>query len=222
MSKLFIVPTPIGNLKDITIRAIDTMQAVDIIYAEDTRTSLKLLNHYEISTPMQSFHMHNEHAKINNIISSFKQGKTAAIISDAGTPGISDPGFSLVRACIENDIEVECLPGATALIPALINSGFPCEKFSFEGFLPAKKGRTKRLKEIVTQEKTMIFYESPHRLIKTLKDFSEYFTGENQVSVSREISKKFEETIRGTLLQVIDHFEKNKPKGEFVIVLSTK
>ena len=222
MSKLFIVPTPIGNLKDITIRAIDTLQAVDIIYAEDTRTSLKLLNHYEISTPMQSFHMHNEHAKINNIISSFKQGKTAAIISDAGTPGISDPGFSLVRACIENDIEVECLPGATALIPALINSGFPCEKFSFEGFLPAKKGRTKRLKEIVTQEKTMIFYESPHRLIKTLKDFSEYFTGENQVSVSREISKKFEETIRGTLLQVIDHFEKNKPKGEFVIVLSTK
>ena len=222
MSKLFIVPTPIGNLKDITIRAIDTLQTVDIIYAEDTRTSLKLLNHYEISTPMQSFHMHNEHAKINNIVSSFKQGKTAAIISDAGTPGISDPGFSLVRACIESDIEVECLPGATALIPALINSGFPCEKFSFEGFLPAKKGRTKRLKEIVTQEKTMIFYESPHRLIKTLKDFSEYFTGENQVSVSREISKKFEETIRGTLLQVIDHFEKNKPKGEFVIVLSTK
>jgi len=222
MSKLFIVPTPIGNLKDITIRAIDTLQTVDIIYAEDTRTSLKLLNHYEISTPMQSFHAHNEHAKINNIISSFKQGKTAAIISDAGTPGISDPGFSLVRACIESDIEVECLPGATALIPALINSGFPCEKFSFEGFLPAKKGRTKRLKEIVAQEKTMIFYESPHRLIKTLKDFSEYFTGENQVSVSREISKKFEETIRGTLLQVIDHFEKNKPKGEFVIVLSTK
>ena len=222
MSKLFIVPTPIGNLKDITIRAIDTLQTVDIIYAEDTRTSLKLLNHYEISTPMQSFHMHNEHAKINNIVSSFKQGKTAAIISDAGTPGISDPGFSLVRACIESDIEVECLPGATALIPALINSGFPCEKFSFEGFLPAKKGRTKRLKEIVTQEKTMIFYESPHRLIKTLKDFSEYFTGENHVSVSREISKKFEETIRGTLLQAIDHFEKNKPKGEFVIVLSTK
>ena len=222
MSKLFIVPTPIGNLKDITIRAIDTLHAVEIIYAEDTRTSLKLLNHYEISTPMQSFHAHNEHAKINNIISSFKQGKTAAIISDAGTPGISDPGFSLVRACVENDIEVECLPGATALIPALINSGFPCEKFSFEGFLPAKKGRTKRLKEIVAQEKTMIFYESPHRLIKTLKDFSDYFTGENQVSVSREISKKFEETIRGTLLQVIDHFEKNKPKGEFVIVLSTK
>ena len=222
MSKLFIVPTPIGNLKDITIRAIDTLQLVDVIYAEDTRTSLKLLNHYEVSTPMQSFHMHNEHDKINNIVRSFKQGKTAAIISDAGTPGISDPGFSLVRACIESDIEVECLPGATALIPALINSGFPCEKFSFEGFLPNKKGRTKRLKEIVTQGKTMIFYESPHRLIKTLKDFSEHFTGENQVSVSREISKKFEETVRGTLLQVIDHFEKNKPKGEFVIVLSTK
>ena len=222
MSKLFIVPTPIGNLKDITIRAIDILQMVDIIYAEDTRTSFKLLKHYEISTPMQSFHMHNEHAKIDNIVSILKQGKTAAIISDAGTPGISDPGFSLVRACIENDIEVECLPGATALIPALINSGFPCEKFSFEGFLPPKKGRTKRLKEIVTQEKTMIFYESPHRLVKTLKDFSEYFTGENQVSVSREISKKFEETIRGSLSHAVDHFEKNKPKGEFVIVLSIK
>ena len=222
MSKLFIVPTPIGNLKDITIRAIDTLQSVDIIYAEDTRTSSKLLNHYEISTPMQSFHMHNEHAKVNNIVSGLKQGKTGAIISDAGTPGISDPGFSLIRACVENDIEVECLPGPTALIPALINSGFPCEKFSFEGFLPAKKGRTKRLKEIATQKKTMIFYESPHRLIKTLKDFFEYFGTKRQVSVSREISKKFEETIRGTLSQAIDHFEKNKPKGEFVIVLSMK
>ena len=222
MSKLFIVPTPIGNLKDITIRAIDTLQSVDIIYAEDTRTSSKLLNHYEISTPMQSFHKHNEHAKIYNIVSTLKEGKTAAIISDAGTPGISDPGFSLVRACVEKDIEVECLPGPTALIPALINSGFPCEKFSFEGFLPAKKGRTKRLKEIATQEKTMIFYESPHRLIKTLKDFFEYFGIKRQVSVSREISKKFEETIRGTLLQTIHHFEKNKPKGEFVIVLSMK
>ncbi|MAV66251.1 MAG: 16S rRNA (cytidine(1402)-2'-O)-methyltransferase [Bacteroidetes bacterium MED-G13] len=222
MSKLFIVPTPIGNLKDITIRAIETLQSVDTVYAEDTRTSSKFLNHYEIKTPMQSFHMHNEHAKLENIISSFKQGKTGAIISDAGTPGISDPGFSLVRACIKNDIEVECLPGPTALIPALINSGFPCEKFSFEGFLPAKKGRTKRLKEIAVQEKTMIFYESPHRLVKTLKDFSQYFGVENQVSVSREISKKFEQTIRGTISQAIQHFEKNKPKGEFVIVLSTK
>lgn len=221
MSKLFIVPTPIGNLKDITIRAIETLQSVDTVYAEDTRTSSKLLNHYEIKTPMQSFHMHNEHAKVNNIVSGLKQGKTGAIISDAGTPGISDPGFSLIRACVENDIEVECLPGPTALIPALINSGFPCEKFSFEGFLPAKKGRTKRLKEIATQKKTMIFYESPHRLIKTLKDFFEYFGTKRQVSVSREISKKFEETIRGTLSQAIDHFEKNKPKGEFVIVLST-
>ena len=222
MSKLFVVPTPIGNLKDITIRAIDTLQLVDIIYAEDTRTSSKLLNHYKISTPMQSFHKHNEHTKIYNIVSILKEGKTAAIISDAGTPGISDPGFSLVRACVEKDIEVECLPGPTALIPALINSGFPCEKFSFEGFLPAKKGRTKRLKEISTQDKTMIFYESPHRLIKTLKDFFEYFGIKRQVSVSREISKKFEETIRGTLLQAIHHFEKNKPKGEFVIVLSMK
>ena len=222
MSKLFIIPTPIGNLKDITIRAIETLQSVDTVYAEDTRTSSKLLNHYEIKTPMQSFHMHNEHAKLENIISSLKQGKTGAIISDAGTPGISDPGFSLVRACIKNGIEVECLPGPTALIPALINSGFPCEKFSFEGFLPAKKGRTKRLKEIAVQEKTMIFYESPHRLIKTLKDFSQYFGVENQVSVSREISKKFEQTIRGTISQAIQYFEKNKPKGEFVIVLATK
>ena len=222
MSKLFIVPTPIGNLKDITIRAIETLQSVDTVYAEDTRTSSKLLNHYEIKTPMQSFHMHNEHAKLENIISSLKQGKTGAIISDAGTPGISDPGFSLVRACIKNGIEVECLPGPTALIPALINSGFPCEKFSFEGFLPAKKGRTKRLKEIAVQEKTMIFYESPHRLIKTLKDFSQYFGVENQVSVSREISKKFEQTIRGTISQAIQYFEKIKPKGEFVIVLATK
>ena len=222
MSKLFIVPTPIGNLKDITIRAIETLQSVDTVYAEDTRTSSKLLNQYEIKTPMQSFHMHNEHAKLENIISSFKQGKTGAIISDAGTPGISDPGFSLVRACIKNGIEVECLPGPTALIPALINSGFPCEKFSFEGFLPAKKGRTKRLKEIAVQEKTMIFYESPHRLIKTLKDFSQHFGVENQVSVSREISKKFEQTIRGTISQAIQYFEKNKPKGEFVIVLATK
>ena len=196
MSKLFVVPTPIGNLKDITIRAIDTLQSVDIIYAEDTRTSSKLLNHYEISTPMQSFHKHNEHTKIYNIVSILKEGKTAAIISDAGTPGISDPGFSLVRACVEKDIEVECLPGPTALIPALINSGFPCEKFSFEGFLPAKKGRTKRLKEISTQNKTMIFYESPHRLIKTLKDFFEYFGIKRQVSVSREISKKFPEMCR--------------------------
>ena len=222
MSKLFVVPTPIGNLKDITIRAIDTLQSVDIIYAEDTRTSSKLLNHYEISTPMQSFHKHNEYAKIYKIVSILEKGKTAAIISDAGTPGISDPGFSLVRACVEKDIEVECLPGPTALIPALINSGFPCEKFSFEGFLPAKKGRTKRLKEIATREKTMIFYESPHRLIKTLKDFFEYFGSKRQVSVSREISKKFEETFRGTLLEAIHHFEKNKPKGEFVIVLSMK
>ena len=217
---LWLVPTPIGNLGDISIRALEVLGAADLILAEDTRTTAKLLKHYDIDTPMRSFHMHNEHAKLENIISSLKQGKTGAIISDAGTPGISDPGFSLVRACIKNGIEVECLPGPTALIPALINSGFPCEKFSFEGFLPAKKGRTKRLKEIAVQEKTMIFYESPHRLIKTLKDFSQYFGVENQVSVSREISKKFEQTIRGTISQAIQYFEKNKPKGEFVIVLS--
>ena len=189
---------------------------------KNTRTSKKLLNHYSINSRLESFHKHNEHAKLNGIIRKLEQKNNVAVISDAGTPGISDPGFSLIRACVENDIEVECLPGPTALIPALINSGFPCEKFSFEGFLPAKKGRTKRLKEIATQKKTMIFYESPHRLIKTLKDFFEYFGTKRQVSVSREISKKFEETIRGTLSQAIDHFEKNKPKGEFVIVLATK
>ena len=222
MSMLFIVPTPIGNLKDITIRAIDTLQAVDIIYAEDTRTSLKLLSHYEISTPMQSFHMHNEHAKIDNIVSILKQGKTAAIISDAGTPGISDPGFLLVRECINNKVEVECLPGPTAFVPALVSSGLPCDRFSFEGFLPVKKGRTKRLKVLSTETKTMVFYESPHRILKTLIDLSNYFDVESQISVTRELTKLYEETFRGTIKESVEHFEKNKTKGEFVIVLSPK
>ena len=221
MSKLFIVPTPIGNLGDITFRAIETLKSVDIILAEDTRTSLKLLKHYKINSKIESYHMHNEHKKADSIINKISEGNTIALISDAGTPSISDPGFLLVRECIKNNIEVECLPGATALITALVISGLPSDKFLFEGFLPAKKGRTKRLKELSNEKKTIIFYESPHRILKTLKDFSNYFSPEKQVSVSREITKIYEETFRGTIEESIEHFEKNKPKGEFVIVLST-
>ena len=221
MSKLFIVPTPIGNLGDITFRAIETLKSVDIILAEDTRTSLKLLKHYKINSKIESYHMHNEHKKADSIINKISEGNTIALISDAGTPSISDPGFLLVRECIKNNIEVECLPGATALITALVVSGLPSDKFLFEGFLPAKKGRTKRLKELSNEKKTIIFYESPHRILKTLKDFSNYFSPEKQVSVSREITKIYEETFRGTIEESIEHFEKNKPKGEFVIVLST-
>ncbi|RCL68155.1 MAG: 16S rRNA (cytidine(1402)-2'-O)-methyltransferase [Bacteroidetes bacterium] len=221
MSKLFIVPTPIGNLGDITFRAIETLKSVDIILAEDTRTSLKLLKHYKINSKIESYHMHNEHKKADSIINKISEGNTIALISDAGTPSISDPGFLLVRECIKNNIEVECLPGATALITALVISGLPSDKFLFEGFLPAKKGRTKRLKELSNEKKTIIFYESPHRILKTLKDFSDYFSPEKQVSVSREITKIYEETFRGTIEESIEHFEKNKPKGEFVIVLST-
>ncbi len=221
MSKLFIVPTPIGNLGDITFRAIETLKSVDLILAEDTRTSLKLLKHYKINSKIESYHMHNEHKKADSIINKISEGNTIALISDAGTPSISDPGFLLVRECIKNNIEVECLPGATALITALVISGLPSDKFLFEGFLPAKKGRTKRLKELSNEKKTIIFYESPHRILKTLKDFSNYFSPEKQVSVSREITKIYEETFRGTIEESIEHFEKNKPKGEFVIVLST-
>ncbi len=221
MSKLFIVPTPIGNLGDITFRAIETLKSVNLILAEDTRTSLKLLKHYKINSKIESYHMHNEHKKADSIINKISEGNTIALISDAGTPSISDPGFLLVRECIKNNIEVECLPGATALITALVISGLPSDKFLFEGFLPAKKGRTKRLKELSNEKKTIIFYESPHRILKTLKDFSDYFSPEKQVSVSREITKIYEETFRGTIEESIEHFEKNKPKGEFVIVLST-
>ena len=221
MSKLFIVPTPIGNLGDITFRAIETLKSVDLILAEDTRTSLKLLKHYKINSKIESYHMHNEHKKADSIINKISKGNTIALISDAGTPSISDPGFLLVRECIKNNIEVECLPGATALITALVISGLPSDKFLFEGFLPAKKGRTKRLKELSNEKKTIIFYESPHRILKTLKDFSNYFSPEKQVSVSREITKIYENTFRGTIEESIVHFEKNKPKGEFVIVLST-
>ncbi len=219
MGKLYLVPTPIGNLKDITLRAIEILKEVDLILAEDTRTSLKLLKHYEIDTPMQSFHMHNEHRRVDGFTDRIQGGETMALISDAGTPAISDPGFLLSRACIRKGIPVDCLPGATALIPALVNSGLPCEKFVFEGFLPVKKGRQTQLVQLSEEARTMVFYESPHKLIKTLTQFVEYFGGDRQLSVSREISKMHEETIRGTAQEVLEHFESNPPRGEIVIVV---
>ena len=222
MSKLFVVPTPIGNVGDITLRSIEVLKSADLILAEDTRTSSKRLKHYDIDTPVESFHMHNEHKKLESIINKLRSDFEIALISDAGTPGISDPGFLLVRECINNEVEVECLPGPTAFVPALVSSGLPCDRFSFEGFLPVKKGRTKRLKELSTETKTMVFYESPHRILKTLNDLSNYFDIESQISVSRELTKLYEETFRGTIKESVEHFEKNKTKGEFVIVLSPK
>lgn len=220
MSKLFVVPTPIGNLGDITLRSIEVLKSVDLILAEDTRTSSKLLKHYDIDSPVESFHMHNEHKKLESIINKLRNDTQIALISDAGTPGISDPGFLLVRECIKNEVELECLPGPTAFIPALVSSGLPSDRFSFEGFLPVKKGRTKRLKELSADTKTMVFYESPHRILKTLNDFSNYFHVESQISVSRELTKLYEETFRGTIKESIEYFQKKKPKGEFVIILS--
>ena len=222
MSKLFVVPTPIGNLRDITLRSIEVLKSADLILAEDTRTSSKLLKHYDIDTPVESFHMHNEHKKLESIINKLRSDSEIALISDAGTPGISDPGFLLVRECIINEVEVECLPGSTAFVPALVCSGLPCDRFSFEGFLPVKKGRTKRLKELSTETKTLVFYESPHRILKTLNDLLNYFGVESQISVSRELTKLYEETFRGTIKESVEYFEKNKTKGEFVIVLSPK
>ena len=222
MSKLYIVPTPIGNLEDMTFRAIKVLQEVDLILAEDTRTSGKLLKHFEISTPMQSHHMHNEHKMVDRIVERIKSGENIALISDAGTPAISDPGFLLTRACVENEIEVDCLPGATAFVPALVNSGFPNDKFVFEGFLPIKKGRQTRLQFLAEETRTMIFYESPHKLIKTLTQFSEYFGEDRKVSVSRELTKLYEETIRGTVKDLLTHFTNKTPKGEFVIVIEGK
>ena len=222
MSKLYIVPTPIGNLKDITLRAIEVLKDVDLILAEDTRTSGKLLKHFEISTQMQSHHMHNEHKTVEEIIQKLKNGISIALISDAGTPAISDPGFLLTRACIENNIEVDCLPGATAFVPALVNSGLPNDKFVFEGFLPVKKGRQTRLKLLAEETRTIIFYESPHKLIKTLTNFCEYFGEDRKVSVSRELTKLYEETIRGTAKEVLEHYTNKPPKGEIVIVVTGK
>tara|TARA_B110000967_G_C18841863_1_gene539810 strand:- start:853 stop:1524 length:672 start_codon:yes stop_codon:yes gene_type:complete len=219
MSKLFLVPTPIGNLEDITLRAIRILKESDLILAEDTRTSGKLLKHLGVGTHMQSFHMHNEHKMLDRIIEKLKLGSQVALISDAGTPGISDPGFLLVRACVENGIPTECLPGATALIPALVQSGFPTDRFIFEGFLPPKKGRQTRLKQWAEETKTIVFYESPHKIGKTLLQLQEFVGGQRRLSVSREISKKFEETIRGTVDELIAHFEEKAPKGEFVIIL---
>jgi 16S rRNA (cytidine1402-2'-O)-methyltransferase len=222
MSKLYLIPTPIGNLEDITLRALRLLKEVDMVLAEDTRTTRKLFTHYEISTPLAPFHMHNEHKVLNKWIERLKSGETIALVSDAGTPAISDPGFLLVRECVKNDIEVDCLPGATAFVPALVNSGLPSEKFIFEGFLPSKKGRQTRLKILTEEERTMIFYESPHRIVKTLSQFMEYFGDERIVSVSREISKMFEETKRGSMKYVKEYFEEKKPKGEFVIIVDGK
>ncbi len=222
MAKLYIVPTPIGNLDDITLRAVKVLQSVDLILAEDTRTSSVLLKHLGIEKPMRPHHKFNEHATVEALAQTIEAGRDVALVSDAGTPGISDPGFLLVRTCIEHGIEVETLPGATALIPALVQSGFPCEKFCFEGFLPQKKGRMKRLEELGDEERTMIFYESPFRVVKCLEQMGEVFGTEREVSVSREITKKFEQTVRGTLAEVADHFREHEPKGEFVIVLAGK
>ena len=218
--KLFIVPTPIGNLEDITLRAISTLKSVDLILAEDTRTSGKLLKHFEISTPMQSYHMHNEHKILDRIIEKLKSGFEIALISDAGTPAISDPGFLLIRACVAEQIPVECLPGATAFVPALVNSGLPNDRFIFEGFLPIKKGRQTRLKLLAEEERTIVLYESPHKLNKTLEQICLFFGEDRQISISRELTKLFEETRRGTAKELLDHYSKAAVKGEIVIVIS--
>ncbi len=222
MAKLYLVPTPIGNLEDITLRAIKVLKDVSLILAEDTRTSGKLLKHFEIATPMQSHHMHNEHKMVGKIVEKIKSGETIALISDAGTPAISDPGFLLSRACIENGIEIECLPGATAFVPALVNSGLPNDRFVFEGFLPVKKGRQTRLLFLAEETRTMIFYESPYKLLKTLSHFAEYFGSSRAVSISRELTKLYEETIRGTIAEVTAYFTSKTLKGEFVIVVEGK
>ena len=221
--KLYVVPTPIGNLKDMTFRAIEVLKSVDMILAEDTRTSGKLLKHFDINTPQRSYHKFNEHKVVDDLVYRMAQGETFALISDAGTPAISDPGYLIVHKAIEKNIPVETLPGATAFVPALVNSGFPTERFVFEGFLPVKKGRKTRLENLQDEVRTMIFYESPHKLLKTLKDFEKYFGAERQVSVSREISKLFEETVRGSLSEIRKKIEERSSiKGEFVIVLKGK
>ncbi len=219
MSKLYVVPTPVGNLEDMTMRAVRVLNEVDLILAEDTRTTSVLLKHFDIHTPMSSHHKFNEHKTVEQVVSRIQQGTTVALVSDAGTPAISDPGFLLVRACVAHHVDVECLPGATAFVPALVNSGLPNDRFCFEGFLPQKKGRQTKFKELAVEERTMIFYESPFRIVKTLEQMAEYWGAERKASVSREISKKFEETVRGTLSELIVHFTENPPKGEFVMVV---
>jgi len=216
---LYLVPTPLGNLKDITLRAIEILEQVDLILCEDTRTSSKLLNHYNIHKPASPYHQHNEHKILTHLIHQLAAGKTMALITDAGTPGISDPAFLLVRECVKNDIKVECLPGATAFVPALVNSGLPVNRFIFEGFLPLKKGRQTLFKKLVEEERTMVFYESPMRLVKTLEEMIGYFGADRNCSVSRELTKMFEENKRGTLQEVCNHFKEKNVKGEIVIVV---
>lgn len=219
MEGLWLVPTPIGNLGDITLRAIEVLGASDLILAEDTRTTAKLLKHYDIDTPMRSFHMHNEHKSVPRIVSELTAGGCIALVSDAGSPGVSDPGFLLVRACLAANIRVEALPGATALIPALTLSGLPSDRFVFEGFLPPKKGRQKRLLALAEETRTIVLYESPHRIVKTLGQLAEHLGEDRGATASRELTKKFEETVRGSLKTLIDHFTQTPPKGEFVIVV---
>ena len=219
---LYLVPTPIGNLKDITLRALDVLKEVDVVLAEDTRTRSKLLNHYQIHTPLTPYHQHNEHQVLQHLITQLQAGKKMALITDAGTPGISDPAFLLVRECIKNEIKVESLPGATAFVPALVNSGIPTNRFLFEGFLPLKKGRQTVLKQLATEERTMIFYESPMRLMKTLEDFIQYFGAARFCCVSRELTKMFEENKRGTLQEVKEYFSEKQVKGEIVIIVAGK
>ena len=221
-SKLYVVPTPIGNLEDITLRAIRVLKEADLILAEDTRTSGKLLKHFDINTQMQSHHMHNEHRMVAAIVQRILNGETIALISDAGTPAISDPGFLLTRACVESGVEIDCLPGATAFVPALVNSGLPNDKFVFEGFLPVKKGRQTRFLTLAEEKRTMIFYESPHKILKTLGRFKEYFGEDRPISVSRELTKIYEETVRGTASELIEYFTNKGPKGEFVVVVGGK
>jgi 16S rRNA (cytidine1402-2'-O)-methyltransferase len=222
MGMLYVVPTPVGNLEDMTFRAIRILKEADLILAEDTRTSGILLKHFEIKNAMQSHHKFNEHKTVESVVNRIKAGATVALISDAGTPGISDPGFLVVRECVRNGIEVQCLPGATAFVPALVSSGLPNEKFCFEGFLPQKKGRQTRLKAIAEETRTTIIYESPYRLVKTLTQLAEFLGEERQVAVAREISKVHEQTVRGTLAEVIAHFTANEPRGEIVVVISGK
>ncbi|WP_254562645.1 16S rRNA (cytidine(1402)-2'-O)-methyltransferase [Dyadobacter diqingensis] len=220
--KLYIVPTPIGNLEDITLRAINVLKSVDVVLAEDTRTSGSLLKHLGISKPMHSYHIHNEHQSITRIIERILKGETMALVSDAGTPAVSDPGFLLIRECIKYGITIECLPGPTAFVPALVNSGLPSDRFTFEGFLPHKKGRQTRLQNLVNEDRTMIFYESPHRLLKALQQFSEYFGADRQACVSRELTKIYEENVRGTVQEIIAYFSEKTVKGEIVIIVAGK
>ena len=222
MAKLYIVPTPIGNLEDITLRAIKVLKKVDLILCEDTRRSKKLLNHLEIDVPLRSHHKFNEHSEVSYIVKKIVEGSNMALISDAGVPGISDPGFLIVRTCLENNIEIECLPGPTAFVPALVVSGLPIDKFIFEGFLPAKKGRKSRLENLALESRTMVFYESPHKLLRTLLDFDNFFGSNRKISISRELTKLYEETLRGSIKEMVAIYSNKKPKGEYVIIVQGK